>query len=255
MARAEGHAGALENLLIDGGHSVRSAATEQVMDSEAPTDREILLLGDAAGFAVFYDRHAEWVLAFARRRSPDAQSAADVTAEVFAAALEARRRYRSESPSANAWLLAIATNKLNSALRSGYAERRARVRLGVRPVEVTEDDIARIDALAEAATVVELLERTSRRPTSRRRRARRGRARLRGDRGRRGCERDRRAQARQPWPCRSAQALGGAGMTGHRERWYLDRLRAELERAAESEDRRERRGALGRVRPSRSGRR
>jgi hypothetical protein len=37
-------------------------------------------------------------------------------------------------------------------------------------------------------------------------------------------------------------------MSGHREPWYLDRLRAELERAAESEDRRERRGALGRVR-------
>ena len=37
-------------------------------------------------------------------------------------------------------------------------------------------------------------------------------------------------------------------MTGHREPWYLDRLRAELERAAEAEDRRERRGVLGRVR-------
>ena len=37
-------------------------------------------------------------------------------------------------------------------------------------------------------------------------------------------------------------------MTGHREPWYLDRLRAELERAADAEDRRERRGALGRVR-------
>ena len=37
-------------------------------------------------------------------------------------------------------------------------------------------------------------------------------------------------------------------MTGHREPWYLDRLRAELERAAAAEIRRERRGALGRVR-------
>ena len=37
-------------------------------------------------------------------------------------------------------------------------------------------------------------------------------------------------------------------MTGHRQPWYLDRLRAELERAAAAEDRRERRGALGRVR-------
>ena len=37
-------------------------------------------------------------------------------------------------------------------------------------------------------------------------------------------------------------------MTGRREPWYLDLLRAELERAAAAEDRRERRGALGRVR-------
>ena len=31
------------NLAIDGGHNVRSAATDEVMDCEAPTDREILL--------------------------------------------------------------------------------------------------------------------------------------------------------------------------------------------------------------------
>lgn len=36
-------------------------------------------------------------------------------------------------------------------------------------------------------------------------------------------------------------------MTGHREPWYLDRLRAELERAASIEDRRERRGTLARL--------
>ena len=39
-------------------------------------------------------------------------------------------------------------------------------------------------------------------------------------------------------------------MTGQRGSWYLDRLRAELERAARNEDRRERRGALGRLRLS-----
>ena len=128
------------------------------MDSDRRTDRELLLDGDAAAFAVFYDRHAEWVLGFLRRRSQGAVEAADLTAEVFAAALGGRRRYRSHSSSAHAWLLAIATNKLNSALRSGYAERRARARLGMRPVEVTEDDVARIDALAEAAVVVELLK-------------------------------------------------------------------------------------------------
>jgi RNA polymerase sigma factor (sigma-70 family) len=137
---------------------MRRGATTRVMVDDQPTDRELLLRGDAAAFAVFYDRHAEWVLGFLRRRSPDAEQAADLTAEVFAAALAARRRYRSESPSAHAWLIAIATNKLNSALRSGYAERRARTRLRMRPVEVTEEDVARIDALAEAAVVIELLQ-------------------------------------------------------------------------------------------------
>ena len=39
-------------------------------------------------------------------------------------------------------------------------------------------------------------------------------------------------------------------MTGHRQSWYLDRLRAELERVAAIEDRRERSPALGRLRPA-----
>ncbi|WP_157592051.1 hypothetical protein [Solirubrobacter soli] len=38
-------------------------------------------------------------------------------------------------------------------------------------------------------------------------------------------------------------------MTGHRQPWYLDRLRAELERVAAIEDRRERGPGLGRLRP------
>ena len=117
------------------------------------TTRERLGLGGALA-----DRHAEWVLGFLRRRSPDGEAAADLTAEVFAAALSGRRRYRSRNASAHAWLLAIASNKLNSALRSGYAERRARTRLAMRPVEVTDDDVARIDALAEVSVIVELLQ-------------------------------------------------------------------------------------------------
>jgi hypothetical protein len=39
-------------------------------------------------------------------------------------------------------------------------------------------------------------------------------------------------------------------MTGHQQSWYLDRLRAELERVAAIEDRRERGPALGRLRPA-----
>ena len=128
------------------------------MAPELPSDRTLLLEGDAAAFGEFYARHAEWVLLYLRRRSPDTELAADLAAEVFAAALAGRRRYRSQSDSAHAWLLAIACNKLNSALRSGYAERRARVRLGMRPVEITQDDLDRIDALGDSVTVHELLD-------------------------------------------------------------------------------------------------
>src|SRR5215207_2640454 len=39
-------------------------------------------------------------------------------------------------------------------------------------------------------------------------------------------------------------------MTGHRQPWYLDRLRAELERVSAIEDRRERSPALGQLRPA-----
>jgi len=119
---------------------------------------EVAQRGDVESFNELVRLFEGRVYTLCYRMLGDAESAADVTAEVFAAALAARRRYRSESPSAHAWLLAIASNKLNSTLRSGYAERRARARLGMRPVEVTEDDVARIDALAEAAVVATLLE-------------------------------------------------------------------------------------------------
>src|SRR4051794_10299170 len=50
--------------VVDLGHNVRSAATDGVMVNHEATDRDLLLKGDAAAFAVFYDRHAEWVLGF-----------------------------------------------------------------------------------------------------------------------------------------------------------------------------------------------
>ena len=43
-------------------------------------------------------------------------------------------------------------------------------------------------------------------------------------------------------------------MTGHRQPWYLDRLRDELERVAAIEGRRERGPAPGRPRPAPAGR-
>jgi len=51
-------------------------------------------VADPAAFARFYRRHVRGVIAFFHRRTGDAETAADLTAETFAAALVARRRYR-----------------------------------------------------------------------------------------------------------------------------------------------------------------
>jgi hypothetical protein len=74
------------------------------------TDAELLAgsARDPEAFGIFYDRHAERLLTYFARRTWDAQEAADLTAETFAAAFAARRRYRDTGAPAFAWLLGIA---------------------------------------------------------------------------------------------------------------------------------------------------
>jgi RNA polymerase sigma factor (sigma-70 family) len=111
---------------------------------------EVLLAGtDPAGFEELYARHVDTLLGFFARRTRDAELAADLTAETFAAALSSRRRYRPESGAAVAWLFGIAMKKLADAQRRGYAENRARRRLGMERLELTDDDIVRIERLAD----------------------------------------------------------------------------------------------------------
>jgi RNA polymerase sigma factor (sigma-70 family) len=112
------------------------------------TDEELLSAADTASFEVFYRRHFEPLLGFFARRTADAELAADLTAETFAAALAARPRYRPAKGRADSWLFSIAYHKLTDARRRGYAEDRARRRLGMEPIELTDADIARIEALA-----------------------------------------------------------------------------------------------------------
>jgi RNA polymerase sigma-70 factor (ECF subfamily) len=122
------------------------------------SDEVLLADGDPAAFEEFYARHVDTLLGFFSRRTRDAELAADLTAETFAAALSARRRYRPQAGAAIAWLFGIAMNKLADAQRRGYAERRARRRLGMERIELTDADIARIDALGESTNASALLE-------------------------------------------------------------------------------------------------
>ena len=120
---------------------------------DARSDEELLLASaeDPAAFAAFYRRYVDAVLAFfaVRTRRPDV--AADLTAETFAAALRGVRRYRRRPEPAVAWLFAIARNKLADAARRGAVADRARRRLGMEPVPVTDDDLERVEALADLA--------------------------------------------------------------------------------------------------------
>ena len=152
------------------------------MGTTAPTDEALLAGRDPGAFERFYRRHVETLLGFFARRTHDPELAADLTAETFAAALGARRRYRPEAGAAAAWLFGIAMHKLADAQRRGYAERRARRRLGMERLELDDDDYARIEALAEAERRHRAAGAARAGPARRGPRARHGRARLRRDR-------------------------------------------------------------------------
>jgi RNA polymerase sigma factor (sigma-70 family) len=122
------------------------------------SDEELLGHDDASSFELFYNRYFERMLAFFSRRTRDPELAADLTAETFAAALSARRRYRAQRGPASSWLFGIAYHKLADAQRQGYADDRARRRLGIERIELTDDDIARIDRLGETDSVAQLVQ-------------------------------------------------------------------------------------------------
>ena len=90
------------------------------------SDDELLTAGGANGFSIFYRRHVDAVLRYHARSTGNAEAAADLTAETFAAALEAKRRFTPGGPPARAWLFGIAGKKLADYRRKGYAEDRAR---------------------------------------------------------------------------------------------------------------------------------
>jgi RNA polymerase sigma-70 factor (ECF subfamily) len=85
--------------------------------------------------------------------------AADVCAETFAAALIDLRRFDPSVGPALGWLYGIARHKLVDAQRRGAAETRARERLGMPRLQLTDEAIERIDALVDvrASTLLDEL--------------------------------------------------------------------------------------------------
>jgi RNA polymerase sigma factor (sigma-70 family) len=123
----------------------------------AASDDELLIAagrGDGEAFGIFYERHLAAVVAFVRPRVGGAEVAADVTAEVFAAALLSCERYRRGEAPAVLWLLGIAQNKVRDGARRGWRETRARERLWIRELPFGEDDLAAVEELAVTGAAV-----------------------------------------------------------------------------------------------------
>lgn len=86
-------------------------------------------------------------MAFALRRVRSAETAADLTAETFARALEGRGRFDPELGEVRGWLFGIARNVLAGSLERGRVEDAARQRLGMETLVLYDADLARIDEL------------------------------------------------------------------------------------------------------------
>ena len=132
------------------------------MDLGEASDGELLAATRSRpeAFAAFYDRYETSLVGYFTRRTGDPEVAADLTAEVFAAALGAAHRYRPETPTAAGWLFTIARNTLAKSVRRGRVEAKARRRIGIsEAVALTSEELERVESAACAdGWVVELLE-------------------------------------------------------------------------------------------------
>lgn len=116
-------------------------------DEELVAEKRFDRSSDA--FGEFYARYEPAVLAYHRRRVGLPEVAADLTAETFARALASRSRFRPSRGTAAGWIFGIAHHVLVDSARRGTVEQKAREKLGMLPMALDDDDLARIDRLGE----------------------------------------------------------------------------------------------------------
>jgi RNA polymerase sigma-70 factor (ECF subfamily) len=117
---------------------------------------------DPETFERFYRTHVEAVQRFIARRVDDPYLAADLTADVFVAAIESARTYRRSRGEPTAWLFGIARNVVADERRRNAKELRTAGRFRGRAL-LDEDDLAalheRIDGESAARELHVQLER------------------------------------------------------------------------------------------------
>jgi RNA polymerase sigma factor (sigma-70 family) len=133
----------------------------RVDSADAIGGRVASIARDADALETFYRAHVDAVQRFVARRVDDPFVAADLTADVFLAAIDSAHTYRSSRGEPLAWLYGVARNVVSAERRRGVRERRATRRIAGREL-VDADDLARlherIDAEAQARTLYEAMD-------------------------------------------------------------------------------------------------
>jgi RNA polymerase sigma factor (sigma-70 family) len=101
-------------------------------------------------FEVFYREHVEDLQRFVARRVGDRERAADLTAEIFLAAIDSAHGYRPRSGTPKAWLYGIARTLVANDRRRRGRERAREERFRGSAL-LDEEDAARMDARIDAA--------------------------------------------------------------------------------------------------------
>ncbi|HZU40168.1 MAG TPA: RNA polymerase sigma factor [Solirubrobacteraceae bacterium] len=130
--------------------------------SDHATDEDLLARSarEPEAFGRFYDRYEGELLRFFFRATRRADLAADLTAEVFAAALAGASGFDRCRGGARTWLYAIARHELADTWERGRVEDRARRRLGMEPLALSDESIERIESidLSPGGAALELLD-------------------------------------------------------------------------------------------------
>ncbi|WP_340538504.1 RNA polymerase sigma factor [Nocardioides sp. GXZ039] len=117
---------------------------------EAPAAPDVTAIGrDPDAFEAFYREHLETVGRFVARRVDDPHLAADLTADVFLAAIAASDGYRSDLGRPVAWLIGIARNVVADHVRRRFREHDATRRIAGRRL-LDADSITRIEERIDA---------------------------------------------------------------------------------------------------------
>jgi RNA polymerase sigma factor (sigma-70 family) len=139
-------------------------ALNKVRDGGVGPAQVRLIGSDPEIFEAFYREHVEAIQSFVARRVGDRERAADLTAEIFLAAIGAAHRYRSGRGRPKAWLYGIAQNVVAIDRRRADREQAREERLRGSAL-LDEGDAAEIDARIDAAAtqrhLYEAMERLS----------------------------------------------------------------------------------------------